>query len=75
MASPGSVPSLCRSAPPTEVVEELLPRSALCMQVVTVRGGQEEDCANIDPGIFFSFSFCKMLPTMQEMTFFPGFIY
>lgn len=76
MASSGFVPSLCRSAPPTEATEELLPRSALCMQVATVRGGQEEDRANIDPRrFFFSFSVFKMLPMMQEMTFFPGFIY
>lgn len=74
MASSGFVPSLCRSAPP-EVTEELLPRSALCMQVATIRGGQEEDHANIDPRRFFSFSVFKMLPVMQEMTFFPGFIY
>lgn len=60
MASSGFVPSLCRSAPPTEATEELLPRSALCMQVATIRGGQEEDHANIDPRrFFFLFLFLK----------------
>lgn len=70
MCSPSFIALPFSAALSPEVVEELLPRSTLCMQVCRW-GCQErsgEGHAKIDPKVVF-FSFCQMLSRMQEITF------
>lgn len=73
MGSLGFIASRFMAALGLEVVEELLPKSTVCMQVHR-RGSQEKwgGRACRDRPQKFSSSFCKMLTEMQEIPLSSG---